>query len=93
MSKISDEIVEDGISAEQSDYTFIQNLLITLSVIIAAIFIGETLFGKNSLEVYLSLQKDKERFKEKINKIQYENAALQKEYFELNSLLPKEEDK
>ncbi len=92
MSKIADEIIE-GSANGQSDGTFVQNLLIVLSVIIAAIFIGETLFGKNSLEVYLSLQKDKKHFEEKINKIQYENAALQKEYFELKSLLPKEEDK
>ncbi|MCH9814496.1 MAG: septum formation initiator [Epsilonproteobacteria bacterium] len=66
-------------------------MLIVLSVIIAAIFIGETLFGKNSLEVYLSLQDDKMRFEKKIDKLQHENAALQKEYFELKSLLPKEE--
>ncbi len=91
MSHITDEIVEERVHNE-SDYTFIQNLLIVLSVIVAAIFIGETLFGKNSLEVYLALQKDKKHFEEKINKIQYENAALQKEYFELKSLLPKEEN-
>ena len=91
MSHITDEIVEDRVTNENG-YTFIQNLLIVLSVIIAAIFIGETLFGKNSLEVYLSLQKDKKHFEEKIDRIQYENAALQKEYFELKSLLPKEEN-
>ena len=92
MHKISDEIAE-GRKHSQSNDTFVQNLLIVLSVIAAAIFIGETLFGKNSLEVYLALQNDKKHFEEKITKIQYENAALQKEYFELNSLLPKEENK
>ena len=92
MYKISDEIVE-GRKHSQSNGTFVQNLLIVLSVIAAAIFIGETLFGKNSLEVYLALQNDKKHFEEKITKIQHENAALQKEYFELKSLLPKEEDR
>lgn len=91
MSHITDEIVEDRVT-NKSDQSLVQNLLIALSVIVAAIFIGETLFGKNSLEVYRSLQKDKKHFEEKINKIQYENAALQKEYFELKSLLPKEEE-
>lgn len=90
MSSITDEIVEEKLQGEDK-YSFIQNILIVLSVIVAAIFIGETLFGKNSLEVYLSLQKDKKHLEEKIHKIQYENAALQKEYFELKSLLPKEE--
>jgi len=93
MSKVSDEIIEDNIASDEYDYTFVQNLLIVLSVVIAAIFIGETLFGKNSLEVYLGLQDSKKQFEEKIDKIQYENAALQKEYFELKSLLPKEEDR
>ena len=92
MHKISDEIVQ-GRKHNQSNGTFVQNLIIVLSVIAAAIFIGETLFGKNSLEVYLALQNDKKHFEEKITKIQYENAGLQKEFFELNSLLPKEEDK
>jgi cell division protein FtsB len=91
MSKITDEIVEKSVK-RGSDYSFLQSFFIVLSVILAAIFIGETLFGKNSLEIYLSLQKDKKRFARKIDKIQHENAALQKEYFELNSLMPKEEE-
>ncbi len=91
MSEISDEIIKDSHTLK-SDYSFIQNILITLAVIIAAIFIGETLFGKNSLEVYLSLEKDKIQFKNKIEALQYKNAALQKEYFELKSLLPEEEN-
>ena len=78
MSKVSDEIIEDNIASDEYDYTFVQNLLIVLSVVIAAIFIGETLFGKNSLEVYLGLQDSKKQFEEKIDKIQYENAAHQK---------------
>jgi len=91
MSKITDQIVEESIR-KGSDYSFLKNFLIVLSVILAAVFIGETLFGKNSLEIYLSLQQDKKRFAQKINKIQHENAALQKEYFELKSLMPKEEE-
>jgi len=91
MSKISDEIVEQRLHREDR-HSFIQSALVVLSVIIAAIFIGETLFGKNSLEVYLSLQKDKKLLENKIYKIQYENAALQRDYFELKSLMPKEEN-
>ena len=91
MSKITDEIVKENLH-NRSDYSFFKNFLIVLSVILAAIFIGETLFGKNSLEIYLSLQQDKKRFVQKIDKIQHENAALQKEYFELKSLMPKEEE-
>jgi cell division protein FtsB len=89
MSKITDEIVKEEFKG--GDYTFIHTLLIVSSVIVAAIFIGETLFGKNSLEVYLSLKKDKVHLTQKIDKLQHQNAALQKEFFELNSLFPDEE--
>ncbi len=87
MSQNSDEINQ---SVRGRDNSNLQVLLILLSVIVASIFIGETLFGKNSLEVYLSLKDNKEEFTKKIYKIQHENAALQKEYFELKSLLPKD---
>jgi cell division protein FtsB len=90
MSKITDEIVEQEHHFIEDDYTFVQNALIILSVIIAAIFIGEIFFGKNSLEVYHTLQNEKIHFKKKIKKIQNENASLQREYFELKSLQPKE---
>jgi len=89
MNNITDEIiVERG-----SNYPFLQKIILVLSVILAGLFVGETLFGKNSLEVYLSLEDTKKQFKQKIDKIQHENAALQKQYFELKSLLPTQEDK
>jgi cell division protein FtsB len=84
----TDEIKQSVGSGDNSN---LQVLLVILSVVAASIFIGETLFGKNSLEVYLSLKDNKKEFAKKIDKIQHENAALQKEYFELKSLLPKDE--
>ncbi len=88
MSQNIDEIKHSVKSGNSSN---LQVLLVILSVVVASIFIGETLFGKNSLEVYLSLKENKRDFAKKIDKIQHENAALQKEYFELKSLLPKDE--
>ncbi len=87
MSQNIDEIKQ---SVKGGDNSNLQVLLVILSVVVASIFIGETLFGKNSLEVYLSLKENKKEFAKKIDKIQHENAALQKEYFELKSLLPKD---
>ncbi len=89
MSNITDEIVVKS----ANNHHFLQKIILILSVILAGLFVGETLFGKNSLEVYLSLQDTKKQFEQKIDKIQHENAALQKQYFELKSLLPKEEDR
>ncbi len=86
MSHIADEITDKKL-LDSGSFRYI---LIISTVVIAAFFIGDTLFGKNSLEVYMALQKDKEIFAKKIDDIQHENAILQKQYFELKSLLPKE---
>jgi cell division protein FtsB len=88
MSYVADELVE---VQEYKEDNSLKLFFIIISVILAAYFIGETLFGKNSLEVYLSLQKEKENFKKSIDIIEHENADLQKQYFELKSLMPKED--
>ena len=63
-------------------------LVIALGVVMAALFISEMLFGKNSLEVYLALQKDDVTLDKKIYQLQNQNAALQKRYFELKNIMP-----
>ncbi len=62
--------------------------LLFLAVIGFGIYVGDLLFGKNSLEVLLNLQEKKALFKQEIKKYKQENAALQKEYFELLQLEP-----
>ena len=52
--------------------------------------VADLLFGKNSLEVYTSLNKKESHLKEEIKRLQQENARLQKEYFELKNLEPEE---
>ncbi len=69
-------------------------------IIVAAISIAATLllanhvanllFGKNSLEVFTTLNKKKYFLKEEIKRLQQDNARLQKEYFELKNLEPEE---
>ncbi len=78
------------------------NLLKSINkfIIVAAISIAVTLFlanhvadllfGKNSLEVYTSLNKKETHLKDEIKRLQQENARLQKEYFELKNLEPEE---
>jgi cell division protein FtsB len=72
--------------------SFLLPLLIALMVMMAALFIGELLFGKNSLEVYQNLKKDKNIISQKITNITNENAHLQKQYFELKGLMPSTEE-
>ncbi len=62
--------------------------LLVLIVVGFGIYVGDLLFGKNSLEVLLNLQEKKTVFKQEIKKYKKENAALQKDYFELLQLEP-----
>ena len=57
-------------------------------VIIAAIFIGQMLFGQNSYEVFVNLNQKKDILESKIITLQKENASLQKKYFEYINILP-----
>ncbi len=57
-------------------------------VIAAGIYIGNTLFGSRSLDVMLDLYAQRDRLKSDVANLQEQNAALQKEYFELIGLDP-----
>ena len=52
--------------------------------------VADLLFGKNSIEVYTSLNKKETYLREEIKRLQQDNARLQKEYFELKNLEPEE---
>ena len=93
MSQITDELLSiDRKYGKDEIISFIfKSILIVSFVIIAGIYTGEMLFGDSSLEVLLSLKSDKNRLEYRIYKLKKENASLQKEYFELNSLMPDEE--
>lgn len=56
-----------------------------------AYYIADLLFyGKNSYEVYDNLKDRKAKLQTDIKRLQYENATLQKKYFELKNLEPEE---
>ncbi len=63
-------------------------LSIVAFVIMAAIFIGQMLFGQNSYKVFVNLNQKKDILGSKIITLQKENAALQKKYFEYINILP-----
>ncbi len=57
--------------------------------ILLARYVSNLLFeGKNSLKVYNVLKQQKEQLHYNIKKLQFDNARLQKEYFELKNLEP-----
>ena len=60
-------------------------------ILISAVYVSNLFFaGKNSYEVYSKLKRQKVQLLEDIEKLQYENATLQKQYLELKNLEPEE---
>jgi len=57
-------------------------------IVILAIYLGVLLFGDNSLEVLLQLEEYEDYLQHEIDGYKSQNAALQKEYFELKELEP-----
>ena len=93
MSTITDEIIDKSEQQRDQSFSFLQILFLILSVLLAAMYIGDTLFGKNSLEVLWSLQKEQKILSKNIDHLSHENARLQKKLFELKSLLPESDAK
>jgi len=67
----------------------LQRLVIALIVVIVlGIYAGVLLFGPNSLMVLMSLEEQRSSYELYIKRLKAQNAALQKEYFELKQLEP-----
>jgi len=56
------------------------------AVLLAGIYLGLLFFGSNSLSVLLDLHKHQRYLIHDIERLKTENAALQKQYFELEEL-------
>ena len=61
-------------------------LLASAVVLIVGIYMGFIFFGNNSLSVLLDLEEHQNYVIEDIERLKSENAALQKQYFELKEL-------
>ena len=81
-----------GLSKEIAGLSLKTLLGITLVLLLFGAYIGIILFGENSLTILNKIEAKEQRLKEEIAKYEYENKKLQKEYFELQQLLPKEEE-
>jgi len=57
-------------------------------VVAVALYISNLLFGNASLKVLLQLETYEKHLIQEIDRLKQENAALQKEYFELKELEP-----
>jgi len=70
-----------GIPLERLAFAF-------LAVVVLGIYAGILLFGPNSLTILLGLEEQRAAYEKHIKRLKAQNAALQKEYFELKQLEP-----
>ena len=89
MSEILEEFEEEIDKRESKGVVFYLKIFSLLVAVVGfGVYVGDMLFGKNSLDVLLNLQADKEILEKSIEVFKQENAVLQKEYFELKDLDP-----
>jgi len=86
------EYIEQKGKKEASKSSFLSLVILISLIVMMAIFVSQMLFGKNSFEVYQNLKHDKQVLQKKIHKLQYENAQLQMQQFDLQSVLPINKD-
>ena len=70
-------------------YKLLPFLSLVLLICIAGVYVGNLLFGDNSLSVLLSNKQKESQMRQEMNRLLQENAMLQKELFELKGLEPK----
>ncbi len=69
----------------------IKALLITvISILLFGVYVGVLIYGENSLTVLNHLKEKKQVLTQEEEALKIENQRLQKEYFELKQLEPKE---
>jgi len=61
-------------------------LLASGTVLAVGVYLGFIFFGNNSLSVLLDLEEHQDYLSQDIERLKAENAALQKQYFELKEL-------
>ncbi len=84
---ISEELLDYKDFEKRKDGRFyIKAVFLVILVIMFGIYIGNMLFGDNSLEMLLNLQNTEKRLEKRTKDLKKENAKLQKKYFELKQL-------
>lgn len=92
---MNNEELYDGIDDTQSitqkylGLSLVKFLLLLFLVLATGVYLGLLLYGTNSLEVLFGLQDYEEYLQGEISRLRYENAELQREYFELKEISAK----
>jgi len=76
---------------EVADLSIKTLLVTTIGILLFGIYLGILIYGENSLTVLTQLKTTKQNLIQENKQIKIENQRLQKEFFELKQLEPKEE--
>ncbi len=87
MERRADELLRSQLPDGYDSHSWLY-LLIVAVVGLGAVFVGQMLFGDNSLEVLLKLKREKSLLERKLAHLQSENARLQLKCFEYKNLQP-----
>lgn len=87
MKEIFEELPKVEQTNNQTKAYFVYFVLFAV-VVLSAYYVATTIWGARSLDVMIELEKERENLKIKVAKLQEQNSALQKEYFELIGLDP-----
>ena len=79
--ELSQDIIQRYLGLTTKTFFFL-----VVGVILMGIYIGIILYGKNSIGVLFKLQAYESFLKDDIKRLKTQNAALQKEYFELKEI-------
>ncbi len=77
---------EEGIA----DFSLKTFLVTTIGILLFGIYVGVLMYGENSLTVLNQLKEKKQSLIQEEKALKVENQRLQKVYFELKQLEPKE---
>ena len=83
MTEVRDE---EGLAG----FSFKTFLVTSLGVLLFGIYVGVLMYGENSLTVLDDLKDKKDNLTQEKKALKLENQRLQKEFFELKQLEPKE---
>jgi hypothetical protein len=83
---LSDSEERESLTEHYFGLSTIKFLIASGFVLVLGIYMGLIFFGNNSLSVLLDLEEHQDYLTNDIERLKGENAALQKQYFELKEL-------
>lgn len=88
---MQEELYEDidskgSITQEYLGLSITKFIVLLLIVLAFGIYLGIILYGTNSVEILFGLQEYELYLQDEVHRLKQENAALQREYFELKEI-------